>query len=85
MGGSDPLPPGTFYPDTSDCRAWATPALLAKYREYGQWGFRSQHPGGANFLFGDGSVRFLKAGISAPTFMALGTRNGRDIPGADAQ
>jgi prepilin-type N-terminal cleavage/methylation domain-containing protein/prepilin-type processing-associated H-X9-DG protein len=37
-------------------------------------GFRSFHPDGANFLFGDGSVRFLKDQISDRVYHSLGHR-----------
>ncbi len=51
---------------------------------YGQFGFRSLHPGGANFLVGDGSVKFLKSGINPSTYRALGTRACGEIISGDA-
>jgi prepilin-type processing-associated H-X9-DG protein len=47
-------------------------------------GFASRHPGGANMLFADGSVHFLKKSISMPTYCALGSRNGGEVVSADA-
>jgi prepilin-type N-terminal cleavage/methylation domain-containing protein/prepilin-type processing-associated H-X9-DG protein len=51
---------------------------------YGQFGFRSNHPGGANFLFGDGSVKFLKQTINLTTYNALGSKAGGEVISADA-
>jgi prepilin-type processing-associated H-X9-DG protein/prepilin-type N-terminal cleavage/methylation domain-containing protein len=39
----------------------------------------SFHPGGANMLFADGSVRFLRDSIAAVTFAALTTKAGGEI------
>jgi prepilin-type N-terminal cleavage/methylation domain-containing protein/prepilin-type processing-associated H-X9-DG protein len=39
------------------------------------WGFKSNHSGGANFVFGDGSVRFLSQSIDARTYGLLGARS----------
>jgi prepilin-type N-terminal cleavage/methylation domain-containing protein/prepilin-type processing-associated H-X9-DG protein len=39
------------------------------------WGFKSNHSGGANFVFGDGSVRFLKQSIDMRLYQLLGCRN----------
>jgi prepilin-type N-terminal cleavage/methylation domain-containing protein/prepilin-type processing-associated H-X9-DG protein len=53
---------------------------------YASWevGFGSRHSGGASFVMGDGSVRFITDAIATATFKALGTRaNGEAISGAD--
>ena len=43
--------------------------------------FGSQHPGGANFCFGDGSVRFLSDNIYLSTYLSLASRNGGEVLG----
>ena len=52
-------------------------------RDLGQFGFRSLHPGGGNFAMADGSVRFVRDGISLPAYRALATRAGGEVIGAD--
>jgi prepilin-type N-terminal cleavage/methylation domain-containing protein/prepilin-type processing-associated H-X9-DG protein len=44
----------------------------------------SYHPGGSNFAFADGSVKFIKSTISRQTYWALGTRAYGEIIGADS-
>lgn len=38
--------------------------------------FGSLHSGGANFCFGDGSVKFVPDSIDAKVYLAIGSRNG---------
>ena len=42
---------------------------------------RSRHPGGVNVCMCDGTVRFISNGISATTWLALGTKNGGEVLG----
>jgi prepilin-type N-terminal cleavage/methylation domain-containing protein/prepilin-type processing-associated H-X9-DG protein len=44
----------------------------------------SRHPEGVNVLLGDGSVRFVKEGVAAPTWRALGTIAGGETLPSDA-
>lgn len=45
----------------------------------GTWGMSSDHPGGANALFVDGSVQFLKDTLSPQALTGLATRDGGEI------
>ncbi|MFO0950566.1 MAG: DUF1559 domain-containing protein [Isosphaeraceae bacterium] len=46
------------------------------------FGFGSYHPGGANFAFADGSVKFLKATTDTRVLSNLGTRAGGEVVSA---
>jgi len=73
---------------------WDFDSSLPHYT-MGQFGFRSQHPGGANFLFGDGSVKFLKqtiqnygpvvnGSLTRGVYRNLGTKDGGEVVSADS-
>jgi prepilin-type processing-associated H-X9-DG protein len=44
----------------------------------------SNHPGGCNFLFADGSVHFIKSSINIKTYWAMGTKAGGEVISADS-
>jgi prepilin-type N-terminal cleavage/methylation domain-containing protein/prepilin-type processing-associated H-X9-DG protein len=44
----------------------------------------SNHPGGVNVLFMDGSVRFVKSSVSAQTWYAIATPNYGEVVSADS-
>ncbi len=56
-----------------------SPSGLAHGDQY--W---SRHPGGANFLFCDGSVRFIKELVGFTIFQAIATRQGGEVVSSDS-
>jgi prepilin-type processing-associated H-X9-DG protein len=45
--------------------------------------FRSRHPGGAGFLFVDGSVRYVTDTVDSVLYQAWGTRAGGEVATGD--
>jgi prepilin-type N-terminal cleavage/methylation domain-containing protein/prepilin-type processing-associated H-X9-DG protein len=53
------------------------------YSKAGADDFHSLHPGGCNFLFADGSIRFVKETINPLEFSYLATRAGGELVSSD--
>ncbi|WP_406697239.1 DUF1559 domain-containing protein [Singulisphaera sp. Ch08] len=56
---------------------------VPNYKGAGADDFWSLHPGGCNFLFADGSVRFIKESVNPKIFSFLSTRAGGEVVSAD--
>ena len=52
-------------------------------RQPGPSGYRSLHPGGCNFLFCDGSVRFVKETVNPPNSPLWLPAAGDEVVGGD--
>jgi prepilin-type N-terminal cleavage/methylation domain-containing protein/prepilin-type processing-associated H-X9-DG protein len=74
------------YPSGQSCslngNGWGS-SNFASRCAYANVGFKSKHPGGANFLFVDGSVHFLKTSINMFTYCALGSRAAGEVISSD--
>jgi prepilin-type N-terminal cleavage/methylation domain-containing protein/prepilin-type processing-associated H-X9-DG protein len=91
-------PPAVLGGPKNDVDGWMYGPTAGLTMVGGQFGFRSLHPGGLNFAFGDGSVRFIKntidmgnlanfptggVGANKGVFRNLGTRAGGEAISAD--
>ncbi len=56
---------------------------VPNYNKAGADDFHSLHPGGCNFLFADGSIRFIKETINPQVFSFLATRAGGEVVSSD--
>ena len=70
------------YPCTQTSGGFGTSNWNSRF-SYANTGFKSKHPGGANFTFVDGSVHFVKATINMHTYCALGSRAGGEVVSSD--
>jgi prepilin-type N-terminal cleavage/methylation domain-containing protein/prepilin-type processing-associated H-X9-DG protein len=55
----------------------------ARLHEDGKYAFRSVHPGGCNFVWCDGSVRFVRDTIEHSVYRAVGSRHGGEVAALD--
>jgi prepilin-type N-terminal cleavage/methylation domain-containing protein/prepilin-type processing-associated H-X9-DG protein len=77
--GNTLLPPNSPYPNAQ---------ILGRHAEDfdtpGVYGLSSNHPGGANVAFADGSVHWLKSSTEITIVWALGSRSQGEIVSADS-
>jgi prepilin-type N-terminal cleavage/methylation domain-containing protein/prepilin-type processing-associated H-X9-DG protein len=82
--GGIPLPGPCPINCTNGENVAGLPFPLPYYGSEGTSEVYAFHPGGANVLLGDGSVRFLKEQIGIRTFAALVTRAGGEVLSQDS-
>ena len=77
---------GTGAPSTVPAWSYNNPTFLASNGTNPDTlgGFRSLHPGGANFCFADGSVHFISTSIALGIYEQLSTFNGGEVIAASA-
>jgi prepilin-type N-terminal cleavage/methylation domain-containing protein/prepilin-type processing-associated H-X9-DG protein len=76
--GNVVVPPNSTYPY---CEFWST---NADWDAGGFIGLSSFHPGGANIMMADGSVRFLKSSVAWLTLWQLGSRAQGEVVSSDS-
>jgi prepilin-type N-terminal cleavage/methylation domain-containing protein/prepilin-type processing-associated H-X9-DG protein len=77
----------TIVPPNSQQYPWGGCRLDCKGcgYEFGEFqNATSNHPGGCNVLFADGSVRFVKSSIDMMTWWKLGTKAGNEVLSSDS-
>ena len=79
--------PGAIKQNPADDHAHTTlfqSAYLINSPNFDDRSAMSYHSGGLNFLFGDGSVKFIKISINLSVYQSLGTRAGGEVLSADS-
>jgi len=71
-------------PNSFPCHNPADPSWLSYIGPQGSFPANSNHPGGVNACFADGSVKFIKDSINLATWWALGSRRLGEVVSADA-
>lgn len=66
---------------SSECGWLAASFLEGRTRDGGSYPATSYHPGGVNVLMMDGSVRFVRDGVSLPVWRGLATIGGGEMVG----
>ncbi len=69
-----PINYDSCYPDVASAQAAGRTACAARCTWNTEVGFKSMHPGGAQFVLGDGSVRFISQTIDHWTYQYIGDR-----------
>ena len=81
--GEDPEAINALWPSGHNVFDQSAPINARPPFEYGEE-LTSQHPGGCNVLFADGSVHFLKQTVNPFVLAGLCTRAGGEVLGADS-